>query len=462
MKTLGMAAATSFVLGALMAPVMAEDTFDATSDRPYSIPNADAPELAALGKYKVGVQELIFNDPARPNIVEAKAGRAPVVPRDVPVTVWYPASPSDDTASAVYVGKLPFRPGVKPDNAPQFYKFRGIAAAGAPPVTAGPFPLVVLSHGYGNWATFLSYLGENLASKGYVVASIEHNDLPFADVDTFALSFGDTMLNRARDQRFIIESLSVMAANAEGLGAIIDSGTVGLIGYSMGGFGALTTAGAGYSHESPSLNQIPAAMLAGVLDDERFVTAPTNLKAVVAVSPWGAAPANRVWIRETMGNVQSPLLVLAGDQDDISGFNEGIKWIYDNAVNADRHMLVYENGRHSIGGNPEPPIANDYFDLTDWFNEPVWRRDRVVGINQHFITAFLNQHLKGDTEAASYMDVHPINSNDGEWPLPAGGYVGNAYSDGEQDGKPYWKGFQRRFAVGLKMLRDKSRKTLRQ
>lgn len=432
---------------------MAEDVFDATATRAYSIPNADAPQLAALGPYKVGVREIVFTDPARPSIVEAISGQPPMKARDIPVTLWYPARTDAEGPSAVYSGELPFRPGARPDDVPKTYRFSGIAISDAAMADAERYPLVILSHGYGNWATFLSYLGENLASKGYVVASIDHRDLPYTDLPTFNLSFGETMLNRSRDQRFVIASLVDMATTSKGIGEIIDGGSVGLIGYSMGGFGALTTAGAGYDPKSPSLNQIPAPMLTGIIADEHFMPPPSQLKAVVAVSPWGAAPANRAWNAQALGNIKTPLLFLAGDKDDVSGYEDGIKWIYDNASGSNRHMLVYQNGRHSIGGNPEPPIAADYFDLTDWFNEPVWRRDRIVGINQHFITAFLNLHLKGDSGAGAFLAVTPQNSNDGEWPLPPGGYVGGTYSSGLHDGKSYWKGFQRRYAVGLQMFR---------
>ncbi len=433
---------------------LAQTVFDATDQRAYSIPNADAPELARLGEYRVGVVEMQFSDPGRPSILEAMAGRNPITERNVPVTLWYPTR--DQGGGAIYTGKINLRPGTRTPEVPETYKFKGMATKDAKPVEGGKFPLVVISHGCGNWATFLSYLGENLASKGYVVASIEHNDLPYTDLASFNLSFGNTMLNRTRDQRFVIEQLVQLAASDEPLGALIDASQIGLIGYSMGGFGAIASAGAGYVHESPSLNQIPASMLAGMLDNDQFIKPHPALKAVVAIAPWGGAPVNRAWRQESLKNIKLPMLFISGDHDDVSGFEDGIKWLFEGATGADRRMLVYENGRHSIGGNPEPPFSHDYFDMTDWFNEPVWRRDRVVGINQHFITAFMNFHLKADDEARSFLNVEPTRSNDGEWPIPPGGYTGGAYSSGNQDGKEYWKGFQRRWALGLQMHRAKA------
>ncbi len=49
----------------------------------------------------------------------------------------------------------------------------------------GRFPLVIVSHGYDNEAVALSWLTENLASKGYVVAAIRHEDPPITDRSKF-------------------------------------------------------------------------------------------------------------------------------------------------------------------------------------------------------------------------------------------------------------------------------------
>ena len=45
----------------------------------------------------------------------------------------------------------------------------------------GPFPLVVISHGYPGNRYLMSHLGENLASKGYVTVSIDHAESTYAN-----------------------------------------------------------------------------------------------------------------------------------------------------------------------------------------------------------------------------------------------------------------------------------------
>jgi hypothetical protein len=81
------------------------------------------------------------------------------------------------------------------------------------------------------------------------------------------------------------------------------------------------------------------------------------------------------------------------------------------------------------------------------FDEPVWRKDRITAINQHFITAFLDLYLKHDQSKAAYLHVEPAHSNDGAWALPEGQRDTGAYNAGNN----FWKGFQRRWSLGLEM-----------
>ena len=83
----------------------------------------------------------------------------------------------------------------------------------------------------------------------------------------------------------------------------------------------------------------------------------------------------------------------------------------------------------------------------DWFEDQVWRQDRINAINLHFITAFLDRFVRGSAGAASFLDVPVTNSDDGNWQAPPTAGWG-AYSPGG-DGVTLWKGFQRRHARGM-------------
>lgn len=87
--------------------------------------------------------------------------------------------------------------------------------------------------------------------------------------------------------------------------------------------------------------------------------------------------------------------------------------------------------------------------------DPVWRQERINQINQHFITAFLDLALKGDTEKRSYLVVPTMVATDGKWPVTFGAQDGGAVAG---DGQPkYWREFQRRWANGLERHHKKCR-----
>ncbi len=177
-----------------------------------------------------------------------------------------------------------------------------------------------------------------------------------------------------------------------------------------------------------------------------------RIKAVVAIAPWGAQPPNNNWDAGGLAGIRIPTLFIAGDQDDVSGYEQGIKRAFDGAVHSERCLLVYENARHNVGGNPPPREALADFTTREFFEEPVWRKDRITAINQHFITAFLDLYLKGDESRRAYLRFAVEKSNDGKWPLLPGQSAGGKFSPGGQnEGFTYWKGFQRRWATGLQM-----------
>jgi hypothetical protein len=89
------------------------------------------------------------------------------------------------------------------------------------------------------------------------------------------------------------------------------------------------------------------------------------------------------------------------------------------------------------------------FSTLEFFTEPVWRSERINQINQHFITAFLDLNLKGDASKAVFLDVPISQAGAGDWPSALGEQLGGRFSDGAQP--KYWRGFQRRWAMGLTM-----------
>ena len=429
-----------FAVLVLSLPAAAQDYF--------SVPPVDAPELAARGKYSVGVRTVDIVNPAQPDILnfDKTSGKAPLYDRPLKLEVWYPATiPAGKEEREVYTVPMPVAPG---PGVPVSFQLPGKALRDASPVTGERWPLVVVSHGYPGSRTFMSWLGENLASRGYVVASIDHTDSVFGAVRPFT----STLLNRSNDQLFTVDSISALSKQAGSfLTGIVDTSNVAIIGYSMGGYGALATAGAPYSKQGGSAKLIPGGYFDGWTDgDARFAARDrSNIKAVVAIAPWGNQPPNSNWDAHGLAQIRIPSLFIVGSEDDVSGYDNGVRKAFEGAVNSERFMLVYDNARHNVGGNPPPPEAMANFAARAFFEEPVWRKDRIAAINQHFVSAFLDLYLK-HAERLDYLMV-PEKSNDGKWTSAPGQTSASYSTGGDAAGNRYWKGFQRRWALGLEM-----------
>ncbi len=402
-------------------------------------PSGEAPELGRVGEFPVGTveKEYAFANRLRISASAVVTGNLPAGERRLKVRIWYPREASDGNAPERYTHK--FTP---PGQTPSEIVMPGIAVANAPPVATKQFPLVLMSHGFGGWNTQFSNLCEVLASHGYIIASIEHADSPIASKSDFLLSFGNTLLNRAQDQRQVLMRLLGEAAALN-----IDGEKVGMLGYSMGGYGALATAGANYDPASETIARLPAAAQKVVTTEATDIAA--KIDALVILAPWGGQPDSRVWRAESLARIKAPTLMISGDHDDIVNFREGVSWIFDQLTGTSRHMLVYREARHNIIGNPVPSTSDTAFPVIEFLNEPVWRQERINMINQHFIRAFLDLHLKGDVTKAAYLAVPTPVAGEGDWPAGFGESFGGTQA-GEAQPK-YWRGFQRRWALGLEM-----------
>ena len=152
---------------------------------------------------------------------------------------------------------------------------------------------------------------------------------------------------------------------------------------------------------------------------------------MVAFAPWGGQHA--IFDAKAMENIKVPSLYVAGDLDDISGY-EGIKSLYEQTGSKDKYMLTYKNARHNIAPHPAPAIAQSSSELDiGHYYEPSWSMRTLNEINKHFVLAMMDCHVKGIASECKYLDL-PQNGD-------------QAVVDGKP--LPQWRGFDNRFSTGM-------------
>ena len=419
-------------------------------------PGENAPILALQGAYDVGVTTIALTHPDQPDITNFNylKNETPLYDREISVDILYPTRATAGTARAQYVGQFLNSDEDPVPNLPDTFSIQGEAFRDAPPVTDQSFPLVIVSHGLSNTPGVLANLTENIASKGYIVAAIDHGDYILGEPKAPIRLFQRILLFRSIDQQFVLRELTNAAEGGETDWAkSLDASNVALLGFSMGGYGVLNHAGAGYDSESSIYGMVAGQNLSVLAEgNENFSSqTPDAVKAIVAISPWGAQAGVEIWDESAFSNITVPILLIVGSQDDIVGYEDGVRDVFRNAISTERHLLVFQNAMHNLVQVAAPPIARSDIRVWEAFEDPIWQREKIHAVNRHFITAFLDLHLKGMDERRTYLDVPTVASNDGEWPQPMGKNYSTQFADGSNGSEGYWPGFKRRQALGLEM-----------
>lgn len=413
--------------GALTGNAVSEEVKNA--EQLYTDQPPVTPELAFPGTYTVGVTTITATDPKRLNTANFILNTE----RQLVLEVWYPtaqAKPQEQRKLATYKNVTRLH---------NPFELQGQAYRDAPALSEGSFPLILLSHGFTGYRTQMFYLGEHLASHGYVVVGIDHTGSTNADIqktEDRAAGVTDMFYNRARDQQFLLDYFADQASPVE---AIVDTDRAAIIGHSMGGFGALNTVGGCYDFKSEFFKDagVPTAIAmvlpftlnscfgGGEQVDPRW-------KAVQLLAPWGGE-AN-VHNIDAMAKITVPTFYLAGDQDNTSGFKNGIKRLHERTGSEHNYLLVFANARHNIGPHPAPAasFATD-FELGHYF-DPVWDTETLNRVVEHMSLAFLDCHVKADPARCAYLPTRESSQQ---------------YKGADHQFEDPWKGFKHLWASGL-------------
>ncbi|WP_344335992.1 esterase, partial [Kitasatospora putterlickiae] len=227
--------------------------------------------------YAVGATELRLVDPGRED--PWRPGRA----RELMISLWYPATrPAHGDERAPYMAPRAARHFGGPDGAAAFNygaepgrtDWSGVrthARPDAPPLLgAGPRPVVLWSAGLGDPRGWGTGLVEDLASRGYVVVTVDHpyeaSEVAFPDgrlatsvfpalaaqpgLDIGALLRKATAV-RVADTRFVLDELAALRTDGRlpaALAGSLDLDRIGMVGHSAGGFTAAQT-----MHDDPRI-----------------------------------------------------------------------------------------------------------------------------------------------------------------------------------------------------------------
>jgi dienelactone hydrolase len=206
------------------------------------------PPADQTGPYKVGFVMNTYYDSSRSDFAGG--------PRPIQTFIWYPAAP-DNNGKPMPPAHYPMiinlvGPTVLPDASSTEFEAYGIDPAYQEVAASkdSPFPLVVLSPGQGESATYLIQIGTRLASHGFVVAvPTNYDDRMKATLEPQFYPTGElyaigSYTGRIGDIQYLMTRL---AADSQQSGNLL-SGTIrpdqiAVSGHSVGGAAALALAG---------------------------------------------------------------------------------------------------------------------------------------------------------------------------------------------------------------------------
>jgi predicted dienelactone hydrolase len=246
---------------------------------------------------------------------------------------------------------------------------------------AGPFPVIVFSHGLGGSREGYEYVGRHWASHGYVVALPQHlgsddavwrgKRQPGVEMRKAAADLSNAIA-RPLDVRFVLDRLTAMNHEDGPFKGRLDLNAVGMAGHSFGGWTTLAVAGE-------------------VFPGGRTLSDP-RVKAAIAMSP--RAAEGRDLDRE-YGAIRIPMLHMTGTRDSspigLPGGPENRRIPFDHIHGADQYLVTFNGGDHMVfsgerlrgEANPKDPVFHDLI--------------------RESTTAFWDAYLKHETAARTWL-----------------------------------------------------------
>lgn len=390
---------TVLVVTVIPTSVLAQENLLATGIRP------DAPTYGVRGSYWVGTQDIVINNEAA-----------------LEITLWYPAL-NPDGLEAVVEYPYPFKFG-GPDGMVATVSGQAISGA-AFDLSGGPYPLVLISPGFALGRNSYAWLAEHLASHGFAVIAVEHQE--FAD-ETLS-TFWQSAITRPQEMQAVLDYVDTQVATDETLAALIDTELIAVAGHSYGGYTALTMGGARI--DTAGLQTLctdarntedPNAWLCDLV--EPYIADMAELAGIEAVSDelwpnWGDPRVDAIipmagdayFFNELgLAEVTIPVMAIGGTADTGTPYLWGTQPTYEYATSTTKARVSFENAEHMIFG--ATCAALPFFaeiGFYEFCSDSVWDMERAHDLTNHFATAFLLAELKQDAEAAALLAPEAVN-----------------------------------------------------
>lgn len=255
---------------------------------------------------------------------------------------------------------------------------RELSVRVAYPDGAGPFPVVLFSHGAFCYADGYASVTDHWVSHGYVVVLPRHLDAAGAPpLGPEALP--GLLQARLDDLAFLLDHLAELRAVA-GITAELDAGRIAVAGHSFGGMIAMIKAG---------------LFLRAPGSGERLAYGDARIRAAVIMSGVGPMPQ---MTDDAFAGLTKPLLATGGTLD-VGNIGSGQIYPWEWRMSAfglapagDKFQVVLERGDHYLGGLICRPDRGGPPD------------PEGAAIDRALATAFLDAYLSGEPAARAFLD----------------------------------------------------------
>lgn len=222
----------------------------------------------------------------------------------------------------------------------------------------GRRPLIVLSHGSFGYVFGLHHFAEYLVHQGYIVATPEH---PHDNNSDSSGTYTDMQL--VGRSRHIARTIDGVLRDPV-IGPLVDPDKIGMVGFSAGGFTALTVLGGvpdfslltDYCKKVPDDGGACSGGLEGkvrILRPDWRQTPDPRVKAAVIMAPGYGF----MFPRPTLQAITKPMLIFRAAQDNAIRHPYTEQWLVDNLGRKPEYHVV--PGEHLIFLAPCPPGRHD-------------------------------------------------------------------------------------------------------